>query len=249
MTSEEVGAGEALGAAKKWRSLTRAIRHGSWFPLVTFGLLTLAAAPLFWTTIPRCPNGKNACSFIQNRGPLGNPFVQGPVGWGMGRWISVYWVVAVPLGYFATVLYYRHRARRTGVAGRVWPAVGVGLALLALMVGSFATRGMVLGVPVPVFLLQGRGLEPLLVIGIGLGILARLEHNRGLVVFAVLFLALALLANLYNMENEVYRLGWNLPVGAANLPNLVVPGLFLLLGGVGSWWADRRVLRGTGGHS
>jgi hypothetical protein len=217
--------------------------------LVTFGLLTLAAAPLFWTTIPRCPNGKNACSFVQNRGPLGNPFVQGPVGWGIGRWISVYWAVAVPLGYFATVLYYRHRARRTGVAGRIWSAVAVGLALLALMVGSFATRGMVLGVPVPVFLLQDRGLEPLLVIGIGLGILARLEHNRGLVVFAMLFLALALLANLYNMKNEVYRLGWKLPVGAANLPNLVVPGLFLLVGGVGSWWTDRRVLRGTGVNS
>jgi len=249
MISEEVGAGEALRAAKKWRSFTRAIRHGSWFPLVTFGLLTLAAAPLFWTTIPRCPNAKNACSFVQNRGPLGNPFVQGPVGWGIGRWISVYWVVAVPLGYFATVLYYRHRARRTGVAGRIWPAVAVGLALLALMVGSFAARGIVLGVPIPVFLLEGRGLEPLLVIGIGLGILARLEHNRGLVVFAVLFLALAILANLYNMENEVYRLGWDLPVGAANLPNLVVPGVFLLVGGVGFWWADRRVLRGTGGNS
>jgi hypothetical protein len=249
MTLEEVAAGEALRAAKKWGSLTRAMRHGSWFPLVTFGLLTLAAAPLFWTTTPRCLNGENACAFVQNRAPLGNPFVKGPVGWGIGRWISVYWLVAVPLGYFATVLYYRHRARRTGVAGRIWPAVVVGLALLALMVGSFATRGIVLGVPVPVFLLEGRGLEPLLVIGIGLGILARLEHNRGLVLFAVLFLALALLANLYNMENEVYRLGWNLPVGAVNLPNLVVPGLFLLVGGASFWWADHRVLRGTGANS
>jgi hypothetical protein len=174
MTSEEIAAGEALRAAKKWRSLTRAMRHGSWFPLVMFGLLTLAAAPLFWITIPRCPNGENACSFVQNRGPLGNPFVQGPVGSGIGRWISAYWVVAVPLGYFATVLYYRHRARRTGVAGRIWPAVVVALALMALMVVSFATRGMALGVPIPVFLLEGRGLEPLLVIGMGLGILARL---------------------------------------------------------------------------
>ena len=225
------------------------MRQGSWSPLVMFGLLTLAAAPLFWTTTPRCTNGENACAFVQNGGPLGNPFVKGPVGWGIGRWISVYWLVAVPLGYFATVLYYRHRARRTGVAGRIWPAVAVGLALLALMVGSFATRGIVLGVPVPVFLLEGRGLEPLLVIGIGLGVLARLEHNRGLVVFAVLFLALALLANLYNIENEVSRLGWNLPVGAMNLPNLVVPGLFLLVGGAGFWWADHRMLRGTGATS
>jgi hypothetical protein len=68
-------------------------------------------------------------------------------------------------------------------------------------------------------------------------------------VFALFFLALALLANLYNVENEVYRLGWDLPVGAVDLPNLVVPGLFLLVGGAGFWWADRRVLRRTGGNS
>jgi hypothetical protein len=216
--------------------------------MLTFGLLTLAAAPLFWTTIPRCPKGGTACLFVQNRGLLGNPFVHGSIDSGIGRWISVYWLVAVPLGYFVTVLYYRHRARQTGVAGRIWPAVVVGLAVLVLMAGSFATRGMVLGVPVPVFLLEGRGLEPLLVIGIGLAVLARLEHRRGLAAFAVVFLALALLANLYDMENEVYRLGWNLPVGAMRLPNVAIPGTFLLVGAATFWWADRRVLQRTGAH-
>jgi hypothetical protein len=167
----------------------------------------------------------------------------------------LYWVLAVPLGYFATFFYYRHRARRTGVAGRISPAVVVGLALLVLMVGSSESRGWlhlpghpIVGIPIPILLFQGRGLDPLLVIGIGVGILARLERSWGLAVFAAMFFALALLANLYDLQNQVYRLGWHLPAGAGYLPNVVVPGLFLLVGGAGFWWADRRVLHRMGGN-
>ena len=255
-SNEEGAAGEALRDTKTWRSRTRAVRHGCWFPLVMFGLLTLAAAPLFWAKdLSPCPNGEVTCTFSASGGPLGNPFVHGPLNWGLGRWISLYWVLAVPLGYFATVSYYRHRARRTGVAGRIWPAVVVGLALLVLMVGSSASRGWLhlpghptVGIPIPILLFQGRGLDPLLVIGIGVGILARLERSWGLAVFAAMFFALALLANLYDLENQVYRLGWHLPAGAGYLPNVVVPGLFLLVGGAGFWWADRRVLHRMGGH-
>jgi hypothetical protein len=256
VSDEERAAGDALQEAKNWRSRTRAVRHGYWFPLVMFGLLTLAAAPLFWAKdLSPCPHGEVTCTFSVTGGPLGNPFAQSPLNVGLGRWISLYWVLAVPLGYVATVFYYRHRARRTGVAGRVWPAVVVGLALSVLMVGSFESRGWLhlpghptWGLPVPILLLQGRGLDPLLVIGIGVGILARLERSRALAVFAGMFFALALLANLYDLQNQVYRLGWHLPAGAGYLPNVVLPGLFLLVGGIGFWWADRRVLHRVGGN-
>jgi hypothetical protein len=97
-------------------------------------------------------------------------------------------------------------------------------------------------------LLQGRGLDPLLVIGIGVGILAWLERRWALAMFAAMFLALALLANLYDLQDQVYRLGWHLPAGAGYLPNVVLPGLALLVGGVGFWWADRRALRGMKGN-
>ena len=69
-----------------------------------------------------------------------------------------------------------------------------------------------------------------------------------LAVFAAMFFALALLVNLYDLQNQVYRLGWHLPAGAGYLPNVVVPGLFLLVGGAGFWWADRRVLHRMGGN-
>jgi hypothetical protein len=251
-SSEEQAAGDALQEAKNWRSRTRAVRHGYWFPLVMFGLLTLAAAPLFWAKdLSPCPHGEVTCTFSVTGGPL----AQSLFNVGLGRWISLYWVLAVPFGYVATVFYYRHRARRTGVAGRVWPAVVVGLALLVLMVGSFVSRGWLhlpghptWGFPIPILLIQGRGLDPLLVIGIGVGILARLERSWAMVVFAAVFFALALLANLYDLQNQVYRMGWHLPAGAGYLPNVVLPGLFLLVGGIGFWWADRRVLHRMGGN-
>jgi hypothetical protein len=123
------------------------------------------------------------------------------------------------------------------------------------MVGSSDSRGWlhapghpIWGFPVPILFFQGRGLDPLLVIGIGVGILALLERTWALAVFAAMFFALALLANLYNLQNQVYRLGWHLPVGAGDLPNVVLPGLFLLVGGLGFWWADRRVLYRMAGH-
>lgn len=248
-------AGETLQQVKNWRSRTRAVRHGYWFPLVMFGLLTLAAAPLFWVKdASPCPHGEVKCTFSVTGGPLGNPFAQSPLNTELGRWISLYWVLAVPLGFVATLFYYRHRTRRTGVAGRVWPVLVVGVAMLLLMVGSFESRGWlhlsghpIWGLPVPSLLFQGRGLEPLLVIGIGVGVLARLERSLALAEFAGMFFALALLVNLYDLQNQVYRLGWDLPAGAGYLPNVVLPGLFLLIGGVGFWRADRRVLQRMGG--
>ena len=201
-SDEEQPAGDALQQMKNWRSRTRAVRHGYWFPLVMFGLLTLAASPLFWAKDSSpCAHWRVTCTFSVTGGTLGDPFAQSPSNVALGRWVSLYWMLAVPLGYVATVFYYRHRARRTGVAGRVWPAAGVGLALLVLMVGSFESRGWLhlpghptWGLPVPILLLQGRGLDPLLVIGIGVGILARLERSRALTVFAGMFFALALLS-------------------------------------------------------
>lgn len=250
---QELPAALALRAANQWRSYTRAVRHGRWFALVAFGLITLAAAPFFWQTRLSCPNscplsGQAAFSVAPNPGPLGNPLVYGFVDSGIGRWISLYWIIALPLGYVATVLYYRHRARRTGVEGRIWPVVIAGLVPLGLMV-AFSTNFLVafhlqrLIGWFPVFTIQDRGLGPLLVIGFGLGVLAFLERSRSLAAFAGVYLALALLLNLYDIENQIYRLGLNLPVGATALPNLVLPGLFLLGAGFVFWWTDRGVLR------
>jgi hypothetical protein len=226
---------------------------------MAFGVITLAASPFFWHSAWGCTNscppaGQAVISVAPNPGPLGNPLVYGFLDSGIGRWISLYWVIAVPLGFVAAVVYYRHRARRTGVDGRIWPAAVAGLVLLGSMV-VFSTNFLVtfhlqrLVGWVPVFTVQSRGLGPLLVIGIGIGVLAWVEHSPSLAVFTTFFLALAVLANLYDIENPVYRLGWNLPMGATALPNLVLPGLVLIGGGMAFWWADHRAMRQSGGSS
>jgi hypothetical protein len=167
------------------------------------------------------------------------------------EWIPMYWSIALAIGFLGSVLYYRHRGRTTGVEGRIWPAALVGLLTFVAMLTSSSTalRSSLLGRFFgwfPVLILEGRGLEPLVFISAGLVVLAALERSRSLAGFAALFLAVSLTANLYDVENMVFRLGWNLPAGAGYLPNVLFPGLVLLIGGTALWWADHRALRRTG---
>jgi hypothetical protein len=79
---------------------------------------------------------------------------------------------------------------------------------------------------------------------VGLCVLAALERSVPFGVFAVGFLGLALLSCLYDEVNIFQRLGMaGLFQGGANaLPNLLIPGLYLLVGGFGFWVASRRVV-------
>jgi len=61
-----------------------------------------------------------------------------------------------------------------------------------------------------------------------------------LTVIAVGYLALSLVASLYDIENVFYDLGWNLSPAANGLPNVVLPALVLLLSGAGAWAVQRR---------
>lgn len=98
------------------------------------------------------------------------------------------------------------------------------LALLALLVVT--TRVHVF----PFGNLVIRGLTPLITIAIGLFVLARSERSWPLATFAAAFLALALVASLYDMENVAYRLGLGSP---GFQTNVIVAGVTLLLGGLG----------------
>src|SRR5271155_1930987 len=107
---EDLLALEALQSASDWQSNVRALRHDCWFALITFGVVTLAATPFLWQSVSRCPSGcriapVSAFSVAPNPGPLGNPLVYGFVDTGIGRWISLYWLIALPLGFLATPPY------------------------------------------------------------------------------------------------------------------------------------------------
>jgi hypothetical protein len=147
----------------------------------------------------------------------------------LSRWATLYWVVAIGLGFALVLAYYRQRSLRVGVQGRVWPAITLGAGLLALVV--FANRA---GEPaVSDFWIRGTG--ALVIIAIGLLVLAVLERSRPFAAFTAGFFALALLSNLYDDINILARLGLGAVFqgSAEGLPNLLIPGIYLLLGGVG----------------
>jgi hypothetical protein len=201
-------------------------RRASWVALSIFGV-TLGAIPLY-----RFPN-------VSASGPAITYRSFGFLMWFVGGFFlrdpgatALYWLIALPLGYVATAALYRYRARRRGVGGSPWAYVLVGLALFGLLfLGAEFSRLR----PGDLFL---RGLTPLLAIGAGLVVLAVVERSRALACFAVAFLGLAVLVNLYDIENLFSRVGVSVPVSAIGL---IVPGAVLLLAAFGFWLGGRRV--------
>jgi hypothetical protein len=170
--------------------------HGTpWFPLVLFGLLVLASAPLYASPVAANPAA-----------------------------VAIFWLVAGPLGYLATGGFYWAWSRRHAVAMSPLAYVVTGLGLVALLV-----------VTTWVGIMAFRGLGQLIAVAIGLVVLARSERSWPLATFAIAFFGLALLANLYNLENLAYRLGLG---SHGPHVNVLVVGAVLLLAGAGFGLAD-----------
>ncbi len=222
-----------LDITRRAHSQARRARRGLWFPLVLFGAIILLASPLYeaygpglnGAAYPVIPRTLSRVSFA------GGYLLKSPLA------VSLFWLVALTLGYGGTVVFYRMRAGRSGIAGSVRGYVLTGLALLAIQValpwfGEFPA-GVTVGV-LPGDLLV-RGLTPLLTIPLSLLVLAWAERSEPLAIFAVFFVALALLANLYDMSN-LFRIRTPEPA-----INVIIPGAILLIAGVAFWVAGRRV--------
>jgi hypothetical protein len=207
-------AGALLAETERMRTRTRRDRHGYWLPLTLFGLIVLGAMPLFVESADAPPQGEMVQ--FDPSGILGGIFTAN------AALIAIYWLVALPLGYLATALYYRLRARRRGVGGRAWPYVATGIGLLAVLV--FTAVPLFL----PLVFLSLRGLAALLTVAVGLFVLASLERSRVLAGVATAFAVLAVAVNLYNFENVVHRLGVGLPYEASGIVNVGLAGAFLL---------------------
>ena len=88
-----------------------------------------------------------------------------------------------------------------------------------------------------------RGTLAFLIIAVGLWVLARAERSRALAVIALVYTGAALLSSLYNVENIVFRLGWN-PRGTfawqlTALPNVLLPAVILLVAGCVAFLVQR----------
>jgi hypothetical protein len=230
--------GELLGEMRAIRRRARLARHAYWFPLVLFGLLTLASVPFY---IRRLPVSGGVVRIGSGPGVLQNRFLGGAGLFDVADGTAYYWLAAMLLGITATVLWYRWRGNRIGLRTPARGYLLTGLALLALALVIPVVSGRSVRLP----LLWPGGyvisdLFPLLLIGLGLFVLAWSERSTGLAAIAVGYLAIALVANLYFLSNVLYRLHWNLSPAAAAVPNVVLPALVLLITGAGAWAVQRR---------
>ena len=185
------------------RSEARSRRRGAWFPLCVFGLLVLGSAPFY--RLEEQVAGSDGISILTYG----------------SRWTWLYWLVAIPLGYAACVLFYRHRAIRTGVAGSLWPYIAVGLGLFALML--LVPPGLVMSWT-PGFAHSWTAL-PLISLAAGFLVLSRLERDRALM---ALSLGMLVLAALSDTKYDVL-IGWRELSGTGF--SAFVTGAVLLLAG------------------
>ena len=158
------------------------------------------------------------------------------------RGLPYYWLGAMLLGIAATVLWYRWRGNRVGLRtpARGYLITGLVIVALALLLPLAPRYGSGLYVIMPGDLLA-RGTFPFVLIGLGLCFLAWAERSTALTVIAVVYLALALLASLYDIENVFWNwFHWALSPAASALPNVLLPALVLLLSGAGAWVVQRR---------
>jgi len=207
---------------------TRRARHGYWFPLLLSGLIVLGDLPFSYFRLGHYGGSFNSfhglclCAVDSNH-PFGS---------------TLYWLLAVPLGYAAIAAYYFIRGRRTGLKARIWPYVVTGIALFALMILT-ATQ-----VPKPLRFMYrldnwryyahfNQGFMPVVVISLALFVLAKLERSKMLLFISLVNFAVAVLANTYNISNVGQRIHWIWPDWAANLAAaggfLVFVGLLSLL--------------------
>jgi len=236
---------QLLGAATAARRQARRARHAYWFPLVLFGLLTCASLPFYIERFPR--SGASTTS--------GASFLQSSYLGGFGALtsgnVAYYWLGAMLAGVAATAVWYRLRGDRIGLRtpSRSFVTTGLVLLVLALVLPVLADHsGDRFAILMPGDLLV-RGTFPLVLIGLGLCVLAWAERSVALTVIAAGYLALSLVASLYDIENILYRLGWDISPAISGLPNVVLPALVLLLSGAGTWVVQRRRRPGPAGPS
>ena len=208
------------------RRRTRRARQAFWFPLIVFGGLILGSTPLY--SLP--PPASIRDGIVVGRGHA----TLGPLAPDLAA--SLFWLIGIPVAYVLTAAFYLWRGHRRGVrtTWRAYVATGLGLfAVVALLLVNLPRRVPGRQLFVNVFEhvpgdLVIRGLIPLLAIAVGFMILAVAERSLALGLFAVVFFAIALTANLYDMSNLADRLA--LRGGGPEVNNIVVGSLALLAG-------------------
>lgn len=240
-TSAEVAPADAAGLLSEMRQLrrdARSARHAYWFPLVLFSLLTFAAVPFY--VLPKLPD-----EIVLSRGP-NQLLLGGELNPGVQDYLAYYWLAALLGGVALTLWWYRRHARRIGLKtpSRGYFITVIALTTAALILPLLAQfrpfAFLYVAVPGDLFV---RGTFPFLIIAIGLWALAWAERSRALGLIALLYTGTALMASLYDIENLLFRLGWDptpFQWQLTNLPNVMLPAFVLLAAGVSAFLVQRK---------
>jgi hypothetical protein len=214
------GPRELLSASRRLSRQVRQAQRGTWFPLLLFALLTLASIP-----VVRSSHHAIDCRV--------NPAGQVCIGFSPGSY--VYWPLALVLAYAAIAAFYVHRARRRGVGTRVRPYVITGIIVAVVATGAslwLVTHSGIVGYPLAAPSAAGRLLYRLVspegAIGLALLVLARVERNRALLVFGLVYLA-------------IVGFSWILAPSFWSIQ--VITAAVLLFGSIGFAFAERRAMR------
>ena len=242
-------ASELLAQLRALRGHARTTRHAYWFPLLLFGVLTCASAPLYIR--PPSP-GQLTASAAGSSGTVLTYFGNSPL---ISSAVPYYWLAALLGGLVVTQAWYRWHARRVGLRT---PSVAY-LATTFVLTALAASIPLLARVRSPRLLghlrvlypgdLTIRGTFPFVLIAAGLLVLAWAERSRALAAITVIYAASALLSSLYDVSNLTQRLGWTPSFSDQALPNIALPALILLAAGGGTLalsnthWFDR--LRNT----
>jgi hypothetical protein len=218
--SPQDGPRELLSATRRLTRQVRQAQRGTWFPLLLFAVLTLASIPIIHYNR----------HLIDCRAP--HPDLRVCIAFAPASY--VYWPLALVLAYAAIAAFYVHRARRRGVGTRVRPYVITGVIIAVVATGIslwLVTHPGVIGYPsfAPPGFLLFRLVSPQGAIGLALLVLARVERNRALLVFGLVYLV-------------IVGFGWIL-IPRSPWLFLASTAAVLLLGSLGFALAERRAQR------
>ena len=239
---------ESLHAVTSLRDRVRFVRRGFWFPLIVFGALIFLSIPLYWRYDLGAAGCKTAtatrCTSALSNSSLYDALDPGYQLDGLSPWLTLYWGFAFAVGYGLTVWYYNLRARKVGVHGRIRLAVAIGGLLVFavvtanLLIESLTSQSLIVN---DVWI---RGTVSLILLGIFFVVMAILERSVSFVIYALVFLGVALLSSLYDVSNLFSRIGIDGPFarGGEDLPNILLPAAYLIVGGIGYWLLKRKQL-------
>ncbi|MFD9129046.1 hypothetical protein [Kitasatospora sp. NPDC059571] len=199
------------------------------YVLALFGVLLLAALPLYLRPGHRCPADGLPC-VAPEYAPGG---ILGPYELTRPGWLAGYWALALVAGGAALARHYR----RAGLPYRALPVLAAAAATAGTTAVLTAVHWRGLRSPSAwaetAHLLVFNGASPLIVMAAALLALAAAERSPALAAFALAWAALAHTAATRDGLTTLGRLGLPLdpvddPWGLRALPNIAVPALVLL---------------------